>query len=79
MVNVGSVPCVGFLVEGSGVSVLVDEAKSCLLVGKTTSCGVFWGVCHFFMILGSLSGNGWVCVAVLLVVWHRMSSSLLVV
>ena len=28
------------------------------LVGKTTSGGVFWGVCDFIMILGSLSANG---------------------
>ena len=33
------------------------------------SGGVFWGVCEL-MILGSLSGNGWFCVTVLLVVWH---------
>ena len=27
------------------------------------------------MILGSLSANGWHCVPVLLVVWHRVSST----
>ena len=43
------------------------------LVGRTTSGGVFWGVCDL-MILGSLSANGWRCVPVLLVVWHRVSS-----
>ena len=43
------------------------------LVGRNTSCGVFWGVCEVFMILGSLSFNGWVCVPVLLVVWNRVS------
>ena len=38
------------------------------------SGGVFWGVCDLIMILGSLSANGWGCVPVLLVVWHRVSS-----
>ena len=46
------------------------------LVGKSTSGGVFWGVCDLIMILGSLSANGWGCVPVLLVVHH---CSLLVV
>ena len=40
------------------------------LVGRTTSRGVFWGVCEPIMILGSLSANGWGCAPVLLVVWH---------
>ena len=31
------------------------------------------GVCELIMILGSLSGNGWGCVPVLLVVWHGAS------
>ena len=44
------------------------------LVGTYTSGGVFWGVCDL-MILGSLSANGWGCVPVLLVVWHRVSST----
>ena len=44
------------------------------LVGRTTSGGVFWGVCEL-MTLGSLSANGWVCVRVLLVVWCRVSST----
>ena len=43
------------------------------LVGKSTSGGVFWGVCDL-MILCILSANGWGCVPVLLVVWHRVSS-----
>ena len=43
------------------------------LVGRAAFGGVFWGVCEL-MILGSLSANGWVCVPVLLVVWHRVSS-----
>ena len=45
------------------------------LVGTSTSGGVFWGVCDLIMILGSLSANGWGCVPVLLVVWHRVSST----
>ena len=45
------------------------------LVGRTASGCVFWGVCDFIMILGSLSAHGWGCVAVLLVVWHRVSST----
>ena len=45
------------------------------LVGRAGSSGVFWGVCELSMILGSLSANGWGCVPVLLVVWHRMSST----
>ena len=39
------------------------------------SSGVFWGVCDLFMVLGSLCANGWGCVPVLLVVWHRVSST----
>ena len=45
------------------------------LVGRTASAGVFWGVCGLTMILGSLSANGWGCAPVLLVVWHRVSST----
>ena len=45
------------------------------LVGRAASSGVFWGVCHLIMILGSLSANGWGCVPVLLVVWHGASST----
>ena len=45
------------------------------LVGRTTSGGVFWGVCGLIMILGSLSANGWGWVPVFLVVWHRVSST----
>ena len=32
--KVGSVGCVGFLVEGTGASVLMDEALSCLSYGQ---------------------------------------------
>ena len=45
------------------------------LVGRSMSGGVFWGVCGLIMILGSLSANGCGCVPVLLVVWHRVSST----
>ena len=45
------------------------------LVGRTESGGVFWRVCDLFMILVSLSANGWGCVPVLLVVWHGVSST----
>ena len=45
------------------------------LVVLFMSGGVFWGVCGLIMILGSLSANGWGCVPVLLVVWHRVSST----
>ena len=45
------------------------------LVGRSTCGGVFWGVCDLIITLGSLSANGWGCVPVFLVVWHRMSSS----
>ena len=45
------------------------------LVEMTTSGGVFWGVCDLIMILGSLSANVCGRVPVLLVVWHRVSST----
>ena len=45
------------------------------LVGPSMSGGVFWGVCGLIMILGSLSANGWGCVPVLLVVLHRVYST----
>ena len=45
------------------------------LVGRSMSGGVFLGVCDLIMILGSLSANGWGCVPVLLVVLHRVSST----
>ena len=41
------------------------------LVGRSTSGSMFWGVCDLIMFLSSLSANGWGCVPVLLVVWHR--------
>ena len=45
------------------------------LVGRFISGGAFWGVCDLIMIFDSLSANGWVCIPVLLVVWHRVSST----
>ena len=45
------------------------------LVGWSTSGGVFWGVCGLIMIFGSLSANGCCCIPVLLVVCHRVSST----
>ena len=45
------------------------------LVCRAISHGVFWGVCELSMNLGSFSANGWVCVRVLLVVWHGASST----
>ena len=45
------------------------------LMDSATSGGVVWGVCELSMILGSLFANGWGCVPVLLVVWHRASST----
>ena len=44
------------------------------LVGRTMSGGVLWDVCDL-MILGGLSANEWGCVSDLLVVWHRVSST----
>ena len=45
------------------------------LVCRTTSGGVFWGVSDLNMTSGSLSANGRTCVPVLLVVCHRVSST----
>ena len=39
------------------------------------SGGVFCGVCDLIIILGSFSASKWGCVRVLLVVWHRVSST----
>ena len=75
MGEVGSVSCVGLLVQGTGACVLVGGAGSCLSGGRSASGGVFWGVCELTMILGSLSASGLGCVPVLLVVWHGVSST----
>ena len=45
------------------------------LHSRAASSGVLWDVCEVSMILDSLSANGWVCVPVLLVVWHGSSST----
>ena len=44
-------------------------------VGRIMSGGVFWDVSDLIMILDSLSANGLGCVPVLLVFWHRESST----
>ena len=76
MGKVGSVACVGFLVEGTGACVFCWVGLDLVfLVGRSTSGGVFWGGCDLSMILGSLSANGWGCVPVLLVVWHGASGT----
>ena len=45
------------------------------LVGRTMFGAVFGAACDLIMNLGSLSANGWGCVSVLLVVWHKVSST----
>ena len=45
------------------------------LLGRSTSGGVFSGVCDLIIVLGSLSANGWGFVPFLLFVWHRVSST----
>ena len=45
------------------------------LVGRTTSDGVFWDICELSMILGSHSANGLGCIPLLLIVWHRVFST----
>ena len=76
MAKVGSVGCVSFLVEGISACDLVVVAGSFFfLVGRSASGCVFWGVCDLIMILGNLSANGWCCFPVLLVVCHRLSST----
>ena len=45
------------------------------LMGRTMSCGVFWGVCDLIMILGTFSANGLSCVPVFLVIGHKVSST----
>ena len=75
MAKVGSVGCVAFLVEGTSAFVLVDEAESCLSGGHVHVWWCVLGCLGLIMILGSLSANGWGCVPVLLVVWHRVSNN----
>ena len=45
------------------------------LVGRTTSDGMFWGVCDLILILVNLSASGWAFVPVLLVALYRVSST----
>ena len=75
MGKVGSVGCVGFLVEGTGACVRWMRLDFVFLVGRTVSGAEFGSVCELIMILGSLSANGWSCAPVLLVVCHGVSSS----
>ena len=75
MGKVGSVGCIGFLVEGTGAYVWWMWLDLFFLVGRNTSSDVFWGVCELIMILSSLSANGCGCVPVLLVVWHVVFST----
>ena len=73
MAKVGSVACVGFLVEGTSACVLVDEAGSCLSGGQVHVWWCVFGCLWPYYDLGSLCGNGCGCVPVLLVIWHRVS------
>ena len=45
------------------------------LVDRTMSGRVFLGVYDLIMILVRPSANGWVCIPVLLIVWHTVSST----
>ena len=58
MGEVGSVACVGFLVEGIGACVLLGGVDLFFLVGGAASSSVFWGVWELSMILGILPANG---------------------
>ena len=44
MAKVGSVGCVGFLVDGTSACVLVDEPGSCLSVGAVLCLVVCFGL-----------------------------------
>ena len=44
------------------------------LMGRAVSGGVFGGFCVLSMTFGSLSAVGWVCIPLLLVVWHGDSA-----
>ena len=75
MGEIGSVGCVGFLVEGLLPVFWWMRLDLVFLVGRTTYDGLFWSVCKLSMILGSLSANGWGCVPVLLAVGYGVSST----
>ena len=74
MATVGSVGCVGFLVEGTSACVLVDKAGSCLSGGQVhvwwCVLGCLWPYYDFRQPLFT----GWSCVPVLLVFWLMVSS-----
>ena len=76
MGKVGSVDCVGFLVGGTGACVLLDEAGSFLSGGEDRVWWCVLGCLLTYYDFRHLSANGWGCVPVLLVVWHRVSSTL---
>ena len=69
------VGCIGFLWRGLVPVFWWMRLVLVFLVRRTVSDSVFWGVCELSMILGSLSADGWGCVPVLLIVWHRVSST----
>ena len=75
MGEVHSVACVDFLVEALVPLFWRVGLYLVLLMGTVVSGGVFWSVCELSMTLGSLSAKGWVCVPVLLVVWHGTFST----
>ena len=75
MGDVGSVACVGFLVDGSGACALLGGAGSFPSGGQGHISGVFLGVCELIMTEGSLLANGWGCVPLLVVVWPGASST----
>ena len=51
MAEVGSVGCVGFLVEGTGACVLVYEAGSCLSGGQNHGWWYVLGCFNLFVFL----------------------------
>ena len=69
MGEVGSVGCVGFLVDRTGACVLVGGAGYCVSGGHRHIWLCVWGVCELNIILGSISANGWGSVPLLLIVW----------
>ena len=64
-----------FLPESFGLGLF--SAGDNLYAKEIFGGGKFCGVCGLIMILGSLSANGWGCVPVLLVVWRKVSSTVL--
>ena len=66
-------PCVGFLVGGAGTCPLVGGTLSWPLMVRTESRGISRGIRRLRTSLGSLSGDGWVCVPKLFVIWPEAS------